>query len=462
MGNTESIQTQPPRRPPPSPQQQQQQQQRRRPPNQRNPNSRPIKIPPAQRKPPTRDQILYNQQCRQEQYRRQQEQRRQEQQRRQQQQRQQEEQRQEQEQQYLGDNTRLTQDIILRNEIIPKITPHNINESIDRFNTYQTNCQEEFEGEQKKREEKFQSEHKDREELFNKEIAKFEDSNYDPYKVLGLNRRNITLLSIKKAYKYAARKYHPDKGGDPEIFKVVTQSYLYLLKKHADDADNKYKLNREVKREDYDANLNEGMKNIHIDKDNFNINKFNEIFDKYRVEDVYEDGYGDMMTNEKRSTDGNDDPAVNSVFGNDFNRDIFNKTFEDEKEESQMAIYREPEALTSFNTSQFRELGKDKIKDFGGKSDGNGLEYMDYKEAYNPKKKFIDPSKVKYKEYRNINELQSARSNITPQSEEERAYQEKKKRMEETRERERQERMRYNDLMYEEQYKKYNRMQIGN
>ena len=51
----------------------------------------------------------------------------------------------------------------------------------------------------------------------------------DPYKVLGLPK-NFTLEQLKTAYKAAAFKTHPDKGGNEYLFKIVTNSYKYLNK----------------------------------------------------------------------------------------------------------------------------------------------------------------------------------------------------------------------------------------
>jgi DnaJ family protein A protein 2 len=50
---------------------------------------------------------------------------------------------------------------------------------------------------------------------------------FDPYEVLGVSR-NASPEDIKKAYKKAALKAHPDKGGDPEAFRKVGESYEVL------------------------------------------------------------------------------------------------------------------------------------------------------------------------------------------------------------------------------------------
>ena len=49
----------------------------------------------------------------------------------------------------------------------------------------------------------------------------------DYYKMLGV-ARDATPEQIKKAYRKLAREYHPDAGGDEEIFKDVNEAYEVL------------------------------------------------------------------------------------------------------------------------------------------------------------------------------------------------------------------------------------------
>ncbi|CAN4120143.1 unnamed protein product [Withania somnifera] len=51
------------------------------------------------------------------------------------------------------------------------------------------------------------------------------------YEILGVSK-NATEDEIKKAYRKAAMKNHPDKGGDPEKFKEIGQAYEVLSNKH--------------------------------------------------------------------------------------------------------------------------------------------------------------------------------------------------------------------------------------
>ena len=73
---------------------------------------------------------------------------------------------------------------------------------------------------------------------------KKEVDNKKYYDLLGV-QKNAQLNDIKKAYRKLALKEHPDKGGDPEKFKQITQAYEVLSDKE--------------KREIYDEQGEEGL-----------------------------------------------------------------------------------------------------------------------------------------------------------------------------------------------------------
>lgn len=49
----------------------------------------------------------------------------------------------------------------------------------------------------------------------------------DPYKILGVDK-TASEADIKKAYRAAAKKHHPDKGGNAEEFKKINEAYEIL------------------------------------------------------------------------------------------------------------------------------------------------------------------------------------------------------------------------------------------
>ncbi len=333
----------------------------------------------------------------------------------------------------------------------------NVNDKIKDFEDHEIKTKQEFNEEQEKREQQFGETRKRQRDIFNREIQLFE-KNHDPFKILGLDYDNISLSKIKRAYKIKAQRSHPDKGGDPEVFKKVTQAYCYLVNKYDQEEEFERKIEKEVRHEEYDSRMNDGYENVHISKDNFNISKFNDIFNRYRVDNAFDKGYGDMMSKDQCSDDSVD--SGKSLFNNkSFNIDVFNQTFADDTHD-ELIVYDEPQALPS-SAGFYQELGQGKIKDFGS-SDGS-LQFTDYKKAYSKDNKFINPDTVKYREYKNIGELKAARSNIShtlsPQDQE-------KIKMREIHEQEfekkRQNRIKREEDRYNQQFNQLNKLFIKN
>ena len=52
-------------------------------------------------------------------------------------------------------------------------------------------------------------------------------NNNEYYELLHV-KKNATSSEIKKSYRKLAMKHHPDKGGDPEKFKEITEAFEVL------------------------------------------------------------------------------------------------------------------------------------------------------------------------------------------------------------------------------------------
>ena len=90
----------------------------------------------------------------------------------------------------------------------------------------QTNSEETF---NKKKSQPIPTEY-NKEEFLDEIMRIHNDVYFNPYKILEIDR-DYTPESLKEKYKEMALKYHPDKGGDVEVFQDITKSYIYLLKK---------------------------------------------------------------------------------------------------------------------------------------------------------------------------------------------------------------------------------------
>ena len=63
----------------------------------------------------------------------------------------------------------------------------------------------------------------------------------DLYKLLEIDENNFNIKSLKKQYYKMCLKYHPDKGGDPEKFKLIQEAYEILSDENKRIIYNNYK-----------------------------------------------------------------------------------------------------------------------------------------------------------------------------------------------------------------------------
>ena len=266
-------------------------------------------------------------------------------------------------------------------------------------------------------------------ETFHNEIIKLHiDKSFNPYLILNIPKKYSQSL-LKEQYKKYSLLTHPDKGGDPEHFNLVTKSYLYLLKALKDNLPEK---DIQELKTNYNKFINEEGElpktNINFNGKNFNINKFNNIFKDSKIKNEYDDGYDNFLKNENINNDNDDnddddddDDDTNYIFSNKFNLEVFNKIFnitQDKKIKKknihkQLVKIEEPTEL--YNNTGY-ELGVNKITDFSkGYSYENTkkeLDYTDIKVAHTTSK-LVDESLFKMPTFSNIDELKHERNNIS-------------------------------------------------
>jgi curved DNA-binding protein CbpA len=293
-----------------------------------------------------------------------------------------------------------------------ELNPYNFTEEVDKFKNELDNEKVKFNEEEVKRRNEFDILLEKKNDYLNNQIKNFEEK-YNPYKILGINDNDNNLVNIKKAYKKMALKYHPDKVGDKykNEFQLVTQSYVYLVNKCEKINEVKIKTSKKVEFVEYEDDVNESTENIYVSKDKFDLNTFNKIFEKYKLPDAFDDGYADLY---KENIDEKI-PVENEIFGKKFNKEVFNSQFDNiksKKASTDIIEYNEPEALYSSSGSGFTELGLSKVHDFGTEHKNN-LSYTDYRKAHVDETLLIDTSKVKFKTYNSVEQLENDRSRIS-------------------------------------------------
>mgnify|MGYP002870426742 CR=1 FL=1 len=279
----------------------------------------------------------------------------------------------------------------------------------------------------------------------------------DPYKILNMSK-NYDKNSLKKSYMKMAVKYHPDKGGDPKKFKIVTLAYKILLKK-LEERDND-KLHDDLKNgsKDFIRDQNSNNKrNVNMKGDNFDINLFNKTYDENRLKDDFMDeGYGNWLKNTDNDENIKMDQFNKTKFHNEFMKQKKKKT------SSQLQKYKEPEELVSMsNRDSIMILGKEKVSSYSGES--NGLAYRDLREAYS-ESTLIDTDSVDLsKRKNNIMEYKSQRKNISHQmSESDIRTQVLKEEMEKREEVERLDRIKNRDTQISNHYEMMHQRLVGN
>jgi len=102
--------------------------------------------------------------------------------------------------------------------------------------------------------------------------------NKDYYQILGISK-DASTDDIKKAYRKLAHKYHPDKGGDTEKFKEVSEAYQVLSDK-----------DKRVQYDRFGANFEAGSGGMNAGDFYQNFNGGQEI--NFDLSDIFEDVFG--------------------------------------------------------------------------------------------------------------------------------------------------------------------------
>ena len=216
-------------------------------------------------------------------------------------------------------------------------------------------------------------------------------------KVLGLEEEvALTDEALKAAYKKAATRAHPDKGGSEEAFEAVTRSYAYLSeilkrihggrgKEGVVEAPAVLTQGRST-----DAEAWKHVEPVRLNAKNLDMNAFNKMFEQTRMPDPDDEGYGDWL----RTEGGADEVASKKNFGGKFNREVFHQMFEDELKNSKKGGRENNHQLSVMTTRPMMlaptmgvELGRDRPSDYTAAANAN-LKYTDLKNAFTTESTF--------------------------------------------------------------------------
>jgi curved DNA-binding protein CbpA len=253
---------------------------------------------------------------------------------------------------------------------------------------------------------------------FMEELDEIYTLKYNPAQILGLQPGTpYTEKEIKTAYRNLAMKHHPDKGGNEEIFKLLTKAYLAMIK---ENEGNNYVEKTFMDLKSGIPQPTPQQPSSMGGEDDFDVNKFNQFFETNRLDDVdFDNGYGDWKT-----TDTSEKPK--QIFNQKFSNEVFNTVFNElthnenpQKSQNpvnqQIQIYEEPKPLSVNNRLGYSNLDYRKTDDYSKEYDiqdgssKNGIYFTDYKKAYT-QTTLVNPNTIQErKTYKDVEDLSKAR-----------------------------------------------------
>lgn len=201
----------------------------------------------------------------------------------------------------------------------------------------------------------------------------------------------ITHEELKSAYKQAALRAHPDKGGSKEAFDAVNKAYRYVARilqrvnpQFTESAESRERMTATVTpatAEKYRADprlkkvLDGGGPPVQLSAKKMDLSVFNKLFEENRLPDSERDtGYGDWFKSQESGFDVTDPRASGAV-----NTKNFESVMRQYAAANPTAItrYTAPEAIAPTGVT---ELGGE-VKNYTA-AFGSDTQFTDLKEAY--------------------------------------------------------------------------------
>ena len=231
--------------------------------------------------------------------------------------------------------------------------------------------------------------------------------------VLGIQEEvALTEEALKTAYKKMALKAHPDKGGSEEYFEAVTRAYAYLTEILKHMKGGRREVNGRVEAptslstsRDADADKWKHVEPVRLNAKNLDMNAFNKLFEQTHIPDPDADGYGDWLK-------GNDSNVSGPKFKGEFNRDVFNRMFEDEAKKNQrssnsLIVHPGEMALTLNPTAGVSFVGE-RVESYTAAT-GSKFQFTDLRGAYTSESTISDKVANVQVGERNLEQYRAAR-----------------------------------------------------
>lgn len=234
-------------------------------------------------------------------------------------------------------------------------------------------------------------------------------------KVLGIEEEvALTEEALKKAYKKAAIRVHPDKGGSKDAFDAVTRAYAYLqdilrLVKGRSGSEGVAVPELDTvnkQRNEHSQSWAMPKEPVVLNAKDLNLTAFNKLFEETRIPDPDEDGYGDWL---KDTAETKEKRIKGKKFSEEFNRDVFNRMFEEEQQGhngNQVIRFQHPQELTLATSGV--ELGRDRPADYTAAPNAD-VQYTDLRQAYTRENTISEKVKGIRVEARDFNSYQAQR-----------------------------------------------------
>lgn len=203
----------------------------------------------------------------------------------------------------------------------------------------------------------------------------------------------LTEDTLKAAYKKAVIRAHPDKpGGSKEAFDAVTRAYAYLMdilklvqgrqtRGGSNDTAPQTLDGAVSARQAASQDWAMPAQPVKLNPKNLNMKVFNEMFEQTRIPDPDEDGYGDWLKG------GDDKSGVRKgakKFSEEFNRDVFNRMFEEEaggqSRDTSIQRWNQPQEMI-LSVGMGVELGRDRPQDYTAAPNSKN-QFTDLRAAY--------------------------------------------------------------------------------